>query len=67
MPIRRRDEATTAAARGEKNCAIDRTPERWEPKVWIASALYKHGRFTAEMIATRRWLREQIREVRAID
>jgi hypothetical protein len=27
---------------------------------------YKHGRYTAEMIATRRWLREQVREVRAL-
>jgi glucans biosynthesis protein len=26
---------------------------------------YKHGRYTADTIATRRWLREQIREVRA--
>jgi hypothetical protein len=27
---------------------------------------YKHGRYTAETIATRQWLREQIREVRAL-
>jgi hypothetical protein len=27
---------------------------------------YKHGRYTAEMIATRRWLRETTREVRAL-
>jgi hypothetical protein len=27
---------------------------------------YKHGRYTAETIATRRWLREKIREVRAL-
>ena len=27
---------------------------------------YKHGRYTAETIATRRWLRDQIREVRAL-
>jgi hypothetical protein len=27
---------------------------------------YKHGRYTAEMIATRRWLREQVREVREL-
>jgi hypothetical protein len=28
---------------------------------------YKHGRYTADTIATRRWLRERIREVRALD
>jgi hypothetical protein len=27
---------------------------------------YKHGRYTAEAIATRRWLRETTREVRAL-
>ena len=27
---------------------------------------YKHGRYTAETIATRRWLRRRIREVRAL-
>jgi hypothetical protein len=27
---------------------------------------YEHGRYTAEMIATRRWLRETTREVRAL-
>ena len=27
---------------------------------------YKHGRYTAETIATRQWLREKIREVRAL-
>src|SRR5712691_5041177 len=27
---------------------------------------YKHGRYTAEMIATRRWLRETTREVRTL-
>jgi hypothetical protein len=27
---------------------------------------YKHGRYTAQTIATRQWLREQIREVRAL-
>jgi hypothetical protein len=27
---------------------------------------YKHGRYTAEVIASRRWLRETIREVRAL-
>ena len=27
---------------------------------------YKHGRYTAEKIATRQWLREKIREVRAL-
>jgi hypothetical protein len=27
----------------------------------------KHGRYTAETIATRQWLREKIREVRAFD
>jgi hypothetical protein len=27
---------------------------------------YKHGRYTADMNATRRWLREQIRDVRAL-
>ena len=27
---------------------------------------YKHGRYTAEAIASRRWLRKTIREVRAL-
>jgi hypothetical protein len=27
---------------------------------------YKHGRYTAEAMATRRWVREKIREVRAL-
>jgi hypothetical protein len=27
---------------------------------------YKHGRYTAEAIASRRWFREKIREVRAL-
>jgi len=27
---------------------------------------YKHGRYTAEAIASRRWLRTTIREVRAL-
>jgi hypothetical protein len=27
---------------------------------------YKHGRYTAEAIASRQWLREQIREVRGL-
>jgi hypothetical protein len=27
---------------------------------------YKHGRYTAETIAYRRWLRRRIREVRAL-
>jgi len=27
---------------------------------------YKHGRYTAEAIATRQWLREKTREVRAL-
>ena len=27
---------------------------------------YKHGRYTADAIASRRWLREKIREVRAL-
>jgi hypothetical protein len=27
---------------------------------------YKHGRYTAETIATRQWLREKNREVRAL-
>jgi glucans biosynthesis protein len=27
---------------------------------------YRHGRFTVEIIASRRWLREQIREVKAL-
>ena len=27
---------------------------------------YKHGRYTAEMIASRKWLKDQIREVRAL-
>jgi hypothetical protein len=27
---------------------------------------YKHGRYTADTIATRRWLRERIREVRTL-
>jgi hypothetical protein len=27
---------------------------------------YKHGRYTAETIASRQWLREQTREVRAL-
>ena len=27
---------------------------------------YKHGRYTAETIATRRWLKRRIREVRAL-
>ena len=27
---------------------------------------YKHGRYTAETIATRRWLREKIRELKAL-
>jgi hypothetical protein len=27
---------------------------------------YKHGRYTAETIASRKWLREKIREVRAL-
>jgi hypothetical protein len=27
---------------------------------------YKHGLYTAEAIASRRWLRQQIREVRAL-
>ena len=27
---------------------------------------YRHGRYTAETIASRRWLRETIREVRAL-
>jgi hypothetical protein len=27
---------------------------------------YKHGRYTAEAIASRRWLRQQIRQVRAL-
>jgi hypothetical protein len=27
---------------------------------------YKHGRYTAETMATRRWLRERIRELKAL-
>jgi hypothetical protein len=27
---------------------------------------YKHGRYSAEAVASRRWLRQQIREVRAL-
>jgi len=27
---------------------------------------YKHGRYTAEAIASRRWLRDKTREVRAL-
>ena len=27
---------------------------------------YKHGRYTGEAIVTRRWLREKVREVRAL-
>jgi hypothetical protein len=27
---------------------------------------YKHGRYAAETIASRRWLKDQIREVRAL-
>jgi hypothetical protein len=27
---------------------------------------YKHGRYTAEVMATRRWLREKIRELKAL-
>jgi hypothetical protein len=43
---------------------------RW--RAWIRgtpgalNGNYKHGRYTAEMIATRRWLRETTREVRSL-
>jgi hypothetical protein len=35
-------------------------PDAWR-RVWVN---YKHGRYTAEAIASRRWVRQCIREVR---
>jgi hypothetical protein len=43
---------------------------RWRARVWWTKGAhngnYKHGLYTAEAIASRRWLRHQTREVRAL-
>jgi hypothetical protein len=36
----------------------------WRPK-GAQNGNYKHGRYTAEAIASRRWLRQRLRDVRA--
>jgi hypothetical protein len=42
----------------------------WRTRIWRTQGAtqgnYRHGRYTAEVIASRRWLRQLTRDVRAL-
>jgi hypothetical protein len=54
------------AVAGRKRCRMHGgAPESGGPK-GARNGNYKHGRYTADAIASRRWVSEKIREVRAL-
>ena len=54
------------AVTGRRRCRMHGGAQGSEGPSGARNGNYKHGRYTAEVIASRRWLRETIREVRAL-
>ena len=54
------------AVAGRRRCRMHGGAEGSGGPKGARNGNYKHGRYTAETIATRRWVRDQIREVRAL-
>ena len=51
---------------GKRRCRMHGGAHRSGGPKGARNGNYKHGRYTAETMATRRWLRERIRELKAL-
>jgi glucans biosynthesis protein len=56
----------SAAVAGRRRCRMHGGAKGSGGPKGARNGNYRHGRYTAEMIASRRWLREMTREVRAL-